>query len=126
MRPSFPRLRSGQAVVHQLHRAAYVLDAVNVVARLPHNPPHAAQLPAVGVVCVRHVAGRGRHALRQVQVVVGDRRNVVARLRAVGTGLQVAVGIVGIAGRARQLVVGIRGGGRVRNRGQPVAGVAVD
>ena len=112
--------------VDDAEQPALVLDAIDVVGG--GRTAHAAQLPPRGIIGVCGGAGRGRHALRQAQVVVGDRGDVVPVLGTVQPGFQVAVGVVGVGRRPRHMVW-LRGrvNGRcpVHNAAQPVAGIGV-
>ena len=87
----------------QLHRAVVIFDAVDIVPRLPEDTVHAPQLPARAVIRVRHIPRNRRHALRKVQVIVRDPRDVVARATAVHPRLHIPVGIVTVSGSPRQL-----------------------
>src|SRR3546814_8173017 len=84
-------------VVYQFHGPTDVFDAIDVVSCLPHNTAHAAQFPSTSVIGIGDVSGNGRHALREVQVVVGDGCEVVAGTGGVHPCLHVPVGDIGRA-----------------------------
>ncbi len=92
----------------ELMSAAEKLFWPRIIPRLRKDAVRAPQLPTRAVVGIRHVAGRGRHAPRKVQIIVRNTRDVVARAARVRSGLYVAIGIIRVGGRAGELEAPIR------------------
>src|SRR5690606_5801387 len=82
--------------MHQVQDPILPLDTINIIGY--NGPLRTAEFSSTCVIAIGSVAFCCRNSAGQVQVVIGNSSNVIARLGAVQSTLDISVGIIGIIG----------------------------